>query len=63
MAPTNNGKDRTMDCEYCRMDTTAKLQIVLNGQDQELCESCLEDVHVNLDYMESDIPTELADID
>ena len=52
-----------MECAYCRMDTTAKLQLVLNGQDQELCESCLEDVHVNLDYMESDIPTELADID
>ena len=52
-----------MCCEYCRMDTTCKMQLVLNGQDQELCESCLEDVHMVLDYMESDIPTELADID
>ena len=52
-----------MGCEYCRLDTTAKLQIVLNGQDQELCESCLEDVHMVLDYMESDSPMEMADID
>jgi len=52
-----------MECEYCRLDTTSKMQLVLNGQDQELCEPCLEDVHMVLDYMEDDIPTEMADIE